>query len=170
MPQPTAVNADQNENTWVTNQRFSSLPVKDLLKIRMKDLGVRNTDLQIALGYPMPNVIAMMKTGSMKLPANKVLIAAQMLKVDPVFLLRKVIAENDPALWDAVAAILDQHLVTKSELALLRYVRYRLDGHNVDLTKTPEFMQAVDPVLDAIKNAESALAAAAISRNDDDRR
>jgi hypothetical protein len=73
-----------------------------------------------------------MKTGSMNLPASKVLITAKMLKVDPVFLLRKVISENDPALWDSISAVLDQHLVTKNELALLRYVRYHLDGHDVN--------------------------------------
>lgn len=167
MLQPTAVNGDKNHNTWGNDLRFTALPVKDVLKIRMKDLGLRNTDLQKALDYPMPNVISMMKTGSMNLPANKVLIAAKILKVDPVFLLRKVIAENDPALSDAIYSVLDQHLVTKNELALLRYFRYRLDGHDVNLTALPKFLQANDPVLEVIKATETAHATAAIERNDD---
>ena len=98
MKQVTAVNSDKNNSTWGEAPRYTALPVKDVLKIRMKALGLRNTDMQRALGYPMPNVISMMKTGSMKPPANKVLAIAEMLKVDPVFLLRKVIAENEPAL------------------------------------------------------------------------
>jgi hypothetical protein len=167
MLQPTAVNGDKSHNSWGSDPRFTALPVKDVLKIRIKDLGLRNADLQKALGYPMPNVISMMKTGSMNLPASKVLITAKMLKVDPVFLLRKVISENDPALWDSISAVLDQHLVTKNELALLRYVRYHLDGHDVNLAEAPGFLQAADPVLAVIKAAETALATAAIERNDD---
>lgn len=167
MPQPTAVNGDKNHNSWGSDPRFTALPVKDVLKIRIKDLGLRNADLQNALGYPMPNVISMMKTGSMNLPASKVLITAKMLKVDPVFLLRKVITENDPALWESISSVLDQHLVTKNELALLRYVRYHLDGHDVNLAAAPGFLQVADPVLAVIKAAETALAAAAIERNDD---
>lgn len=167
MKQMTSVNGDKNNSTWGEAPRYTALPVKDVLKIRMKDLGLRNTDMQRALGYPMPNVISMMKTGSMNLPASKVLITAKILKVDPVFLLRKVIAENDPALSDAIYSVLDQHLVTKNELALLRYVRYHLDGHDVNLAASPGFLQAADPVLAVIKAAETALATAAIERNDD---
>ena len=167
MKQMTSVNGDKNNSTWGEAPRYTALPVKDVLKIRMKDLCLRNTDMQRALGYPMPNVISMMKTGSMNLPASKVLITAKILKVDPVFLLRKVIAENDPALSDAIYSVLDQHLVTKNELALLRYFRYRLDGHDVNLTALPKFLQANDPVLEVIKAAETAHATAAIERNDD---
>ena len=167
MKQMTAVNGDKNNSTWGEAPRYTALPVKDVLKIRMKDLGLRNTDLQKALGYPMPNVISMMKTGSMNLPASKVLVAAQMLKVDPVFLLRKVVTENDPALWEAISSILDQHLVTKNEMALLRLVRYRLDGHDVNLAASREFLKAVEPVLEVIKNTETAHSAAAIQRHDD---
>ena len=108
-----------------------------------------------------------MKTGSMNLPANKVLIAAQTLKVDPVFLLRKVVSENDPALWEAISSVLDQHLVTKNEIAMLRFVRYRLDGHDVNLASSREFLKAVEPVLELIKQAETELAAAAIERHDE---
>ena len=166
MPQPTAVNGDKNHNSWGSDPRFTALPVKDVLKIRIKDLGLRNADLQNALGYPTPNVISMMKTGSMNLPASKVVITAKMLKVDPIFLLRKVITENDPALWESISSVLDQHLVTKNELALLRYVRYHLDGHDVNLAESPEFLQAADPVLAVIKAAETAFAIATIERND----
>ena len=167
MKQMTTVNGDENNSTWGEAPRYTALPVKDVLKIRMKDLGLRNTDMQRALGYPMPNVISMMKTGSMNLPANKVLIAAQTLKVDPVFLLRKVVTENDPALWEAISSVLDQHLVTKNEIAMLRLVRYRLDGHDVNLASSREFLEAVEPVLELIKQAETELAAAAIERHDE---
>ena len=92
--------------------RFTVLPVKDILKIRMHDLGIKNPDMQRALGYPRPNVIAMMRNGNMSLLPSKALVAAQLLELDPVFLLNKVIAENDPALWDAISVVMPEYLNT----------------------------------------------------------
>lgn len=147
--------------------RFSALPVKDILKIRMKDLGVRNGGLQKALGYPMPNVIAMMKSGTMRLPPGKTLVVAEMLQVDPIFLLGKVISESDPALWDVISALLGNQLVTANELALIRLVCDALDGHDVNLTETPGFVDAAVPALKLILARQNVLAEAAKSRTDD---
>jgi hypothetical protein len=104
---PSPLNIDDiTLNYRMRGPRFTALPVKDILKIRMDDLGIKNPDLQRALDYPKPNVIAMMRGGSMRLPASKALVAARLLELDPVFLLSKVIAENDPALWDAISAVM----------------------------------------------------------------
>ena len=149
------------------DHRYTSLPVKDVLKIRMKDLNIKNTDLQKALDYPMPNVIAMMKSGTMRLPTSKALIAAQLLQVDPVFLLSKVIAENDPALWDAISAVMGEQLITPNELALIKLVRRCLDGHDVNLAESPGFTQTLETELTAIAERENALAQAALNRTDD---
>jgi len=142
------------------------MPVKDVLKIRMKDLGIKNVDLQKALDYSMPNVIAMIKSGGMKLPAGKAVIAAKLLEVDPVFLLSKVIAESDPALWDAISEVMGEHLITANELDLLKLVRNGLDGHDVNLAESPEFLQAITPALNAIVERQNELARAALNRND----
>ena len=165
---------DNTENTGNTTpnfraheHRYSDLPVKDVLKIRMKDLDIQNIDMQHALGYAKPNVIAMMKTGSMSLPANKAIIAARLLQLDPVFLLRKIIAENYPGLWDEISSVMGEHLVTKNEQILLDAVRSGLNGHDVNLVATPEFGQTLAPALAAIAKREKALAQAAIARTDD---
>ena len=98
---PSPPNLDAiTRNFRMRDPRFTGLAVKDILRIRMDDLGIKNPDLQRALGYAKPNVIAMMRSGTMSLPPSKALVAAQLLELDPVFLLNKVIAENDPALWD----------------------------------------------------------------------
>lgn len=149
------------------DHRFTALPVKDILRIRMKDLGIKNVDLQKALDYPMPNVIAMMKSGGMKLPPGKAVIAAKLLEVDPVFLLSKVIAESDPALWDAISEVMGEYLITANELDLLKLVRDGLDGHDVNLTQSPEFADAAIPVIKVILERQNALARAALDRNDD---
>lgn len=163
----TQKNSSDTPNFRERNHRFSALPVKDVLKIRLKDLGLKNTDLQRAMGYPAPNVIAMMKTGSMRLPANKVLVVAKMLELDPTFLLSKVIAENDPELWDVISALVGSQLVTANELALIRLVRLGLDGFDVNLTEAPGFVNAAAPALKEILDRQKALAQAAKARVDD---
>ena len=40
------------ENFRQRDHRFSALPLKDILRIKMKDLGIKNVDLQKILGYP----------------------------------------------------------------------------------------------------------------------
>lgn len=156
-----------NLNSRLRDHRFTALPVKDILRIRMKDLGLKNRDLQLALDYPRPNVIAMMKTGSMSLPPGKAVIAAHLLKVDPVFLLSKVIAENDPTLWEAISAVLSDYLITENEMALINMARQSLDGHDVNLAGSPVFVQAVGHTLKATLERENALTQAALKRADE---
>lgn len=160
-------NSNDTQNFRARDHRFTALPVKDVLKIRMKDLSIKNTDLQKALDYPMPNVIAMMKSGSMRLPANKAVVTAKLLQVDAVFLLSKVIAENDPDLWDVISALLGNQLVTANEMALLKFVRQGLDGHDVNMAESPGFTDIAGPALKVILERQNALAQAAKNRNDE---
>jgi hypothetical protein len=146
---------------------LTALPVKDLLRIRLKDRGLKNTDLQKALGYTNPNVIAMMKTGTMRLPPGKATITAKLLDIDPVFLLGKVIAENDPELWESITGVMADRLVTANEVALLAMIRQKLNGHDVDLAQRQDFLAAVVPALEVITARETALAQAALERKDD---
>lgn len=147
--------------------RYTSLPVKDVLKIRMEDLEIRNVDLQKALGYPAPNVIAMMKSGSMRLPEGKAIEVADILKLDRTFLLGKVVAENNPDLWDAITTIMGDRLVSANELALVAYIRDSLDGHDVNLAESAAFTQGVAPILQAIVERQNELAQAALNRSGD---
>jgi hypothetical protein len=149
------------------NHRFSSLPVKDIVKIRMKDLGIKNGEMQAALDYPHRNVIAMVKSGTMRLPASKAVAAAKLLQVDPVFLLGKAIAEADPALWDTMSPLLGDRLVTANELKLLDHLRRELDGHDIDLTSSPSLIQGVQALLKPIVMQEKLLTQATLDRMDD---
>lgn len=160
-------NSSDTQNFRARDRRFTALPVKDVLKIRMKDLGIKNIHLQKAFEYPMPNVIAMMKSGSMRMPANKVVVAARLLQIDPVFLLSKVVSENDPDLWDVISALLGDHLVTANEISLLRFVRQGLDGHDVNLAESPGFTDVAGPALKVILERQNALAQAAKNRTDE---
>jgi hypothetical protein len=147
--------------------RYTSLPVKDVLRIRMTDLEIKNVDLQKALGYPAPNVIAMMKSGSMRLPESKTIEVADILKLDRTFLLGKVVSENNPELWDAITTIMGDRLVSANELALVGYVRAALDGHDVNLAESAVFTQAMAPILQGIVERQNELAKAAMNRSAD---
>jgi hypothetical protein len=108
----------------------------------------------------------MIKMGSMRLPEGKGIETADLLKVDRTFLLGKVISENNPELWDAITTIMGDRLVTANELALIKFVREGLDGHDTDLMGTYDIGKTVAPLLaDAFKR-ESALAQAALDRTD----
>jgi hypothetical protein len=145
-------------------QRYSSFPVKHLLTLRMQDLGIKNVDLQKFLGYPRPNVIAMIKSGAMKLPEAKVVEVADLLKVDRTFLLAKVIAENSPDLWAAISTVMADRLVTENEIELLGAIRAELGGHDVRLTKSDEVMRALVPALKKVFEREDASVAAELER------
>ena len=159
--------ATTTHESRVPDHRFTSLPVRDILKIRMKDLGLKNVNLQKILGYPAPNVISMMKGGTMRVPESKAIKIADALQLDRIFLLGKVMAENSPELWGAVSTVLGDRLVTTNELALINVIRAALDGHDVNLAQSPGFMQSLIPALKAIVERQKALATAALERLDE---
>ena len=125
------------------DHRMSKLPFKDVLTMQMDKLGIRNVDLASALGYPMPNVIAMIKKGSMRLPENKIADAARVLQLDPAFLMRKVVEENNPSLWDLIESTTGKSLVSENEMKLIDLVREALDGHDIDATKSAALTQSL---------------------------
>ena len=147
-------------------ERYSDLPLKDLIRIRLNDLGITNVEMQQALGYQRPNVISMIKMGSMRLPEGKGIETADLLKVDRTFLLGKVISENNPELWDAITTIMGDRLLTSNEMALVKFVRAGLNGHDADLMGSYGLGKVVGPVLDEVFKRESALALAALDRTD----
>ena len=149
------------------NDRLAGYAVKDILKVRMKDLGLKNSELQQVLGYPRPNVVAMMKSGSMRLPASKAVITARLLKIDPKFLLARVIAENDAELWMELSAVMNTALVTDHEMALICVVREAMAGYDLNLAECPEFKQVALPVIMKQAECAAALVSAALQRVDD---
>lgn len=144
--------------------RFTKMTVADLITIRMSDLDIKNTDLAAALDYPVANVISMMKSGSMRLPESKIVAAADKLQIDRAMLLRKVLNENNPRLWDVIDKILGPKLISANEIALLNLVRENLEGHDIDLTDKPEFVQVVSSTIKEIVTKEANVADASLVR------
>lgn len=135
--------------------RISKLPVKDVLRIKMDELGIKNIDLQKRLGFPTPNVISMMKSGTMRVPIQHAVSVAEYLEIDKLGFLRKVVEENDPLLWDAMQLATGSTLgLTRNESNLLSFIRTSMDGFDPDLTKNEVFMSGLKSLCESVLQSE----------------
>lgn len=143
---------------------MSSLPLNAYLTVKIAESGKSNTEIADALGYPRPNVVAMLKTGSMRLPLNKVSAMAKVLEIDKIFLLEKVMTESTPEMWEALKAIIGPNLISQAELKLVEFVRGELDGADVDVTASPEFTEGAKVVLKGLRERYLAETQATLER------
>lgn len=150
---------------WRERERLlSKLPVGEMIALRMDELGIKNPDLAAALDYPTANVIAMIKGGSMRLPETKIVAAADKLQIDRATFLRKVISENNLSMWNVIDKVLGPKIISANEHALLEFVRQQLDGHEVDLTQKPDFVQSLVAAIKPIVAREAATNLATMNR------
>ena len=142
--------------------REDVIPLHTFLHRRVQEVpDMTNVKVAQALGYEKPNVVAMMLTGSMKIPLNKVPALARVLELDPVGLLRRVILAYMPELWQTIQDVLGQdRLVTANESALLMLVRDHLGGEDVPLLEDTKFCSELTKQLLAAldRHARQALA------------
>ena len=149
--------------------RGASLPMPEYLTIRLAEAGLTNREFAEKIGYASPNVVAMLKNGSMKLPLNRVKAIAKAIGVDPLMVLQKQMEQSSPELWDALNDIIGTHVLSDKEAQLLTFVRKRLDGTDPDFAAYPALLQAMAPELDKIREREVATkeATLALLRADD---
>lgn len=84
------------------------------------------TQLQIAreAGFPIPNVITMMKQGKTKLPKARIGALAKSLGVDALFLYKLVMKEYEPETWSAIEEqVLTQPFITQNEFEIIEVIR-----------------------------------------------
>lgn len=99
------------------------------------------TQRQIAeeCGFENANVITMLKTGTTKIPLNRIGAIAKSLRVDPAHLLRLVMTEYMPDTWASVEEIMKGSMLTANELEVIRLFRSATannDPKPVSLTST----------------------------------
>jgi hypothetical protein len=129
------------------------MPVRELLTIHMERHGVKNIELAQKLGYSAPNVIAMLRAGTMKLPMNKIAVTAQALHIDPLYLANCVNAENGFHLEDLIDAISKRTAITLNEEKLIQALRAASGGADLDLDEYP---QARDQIVSIFVTAAKA--------------
>lgn len=125
------------------------MPLHTYLHRRVREMPeLTNVRIAQALGYDRPNVVAMMFTGSMKVPVNKVPALARVLELDPVALLRRVMLANSPEIWETIEQVVGKSsLATASEVALIDEVRDLLGSDDVPLHADGKFMAELTTLL-----------------------
>lgn len=146
-----------------TAPRARAIPFHEYLSLRMAESGKTNVEIAEALGYPRPNVVAMLKTGAMKLPLNKIGPMARILGVDPVALLERHLTETAPEVWDVLQSVLGNRLISDNQMALVEFVSKHLDGFDANVIGYKEFTDAITPPLKMIAKREKELASAALA-------
>lgn len=143
--------------------RPAPMPFHEWLAVQINQSGKTNVEIAEALSYPRPNVVAMLKTGAMKLPVNKVGAMSRVLGVDPVFMLERVLNDNAPEMWAALKEVLGNRLVTAHEMALIEFTRSRLGGFDANVTGYKELTDALEAPLAMIAKREGDLAKASVA-------
>lgn len=112
------------------------------LKKRILELKPRKTQLEIAseAGFNAVNMMAMIKSGSARLPLDRVPALAKALDVDAAYLFMLTLEQHDPTLARVVKDIFGTP-VTKNEVAWLEEVR-DASGHT-DPTLTTKARKAI---------------------------
>jgi transcriptional regulator with XRE-family HTH domain len=117
------------------------LNVAEFLTRRIAELDKTQRQISEEAGFDNPNIITMFKNGDTKVPINRVARLAKALEVDSAHLLRLVMRDYAPDLWEEVEDIMKSTILTPGELNLLRAIRevteYRGGAHVIfgrDLT------------------------------------
>ena len=112
----------------------SELPhtiLPDLISESQELLGKSDQQLSKELGFTQPNVITMIKAGSMKLPISKVQKLAVAIDFSESDLLRVVLRDQAPELLTVIDKIWAQSILTANERKLIESYRYLAKGHDV---------------------------------------
>jgi hypothetical protein len=98
--------------------------VAALITHRQAALGLTDAEVATALGYENERVTALLKSGSMKIPVNKVAALAKTLQLDGFELLRAALTESAPELWQAIQELTAPlGSLHPTEVNLLRHLR-----------------------------------------------
>ena len=136
-------------------QKKDSVPVHQYISLAASKTGKTNQELAEEVGFARGNVIAMIRSGSMKCPLNKVVKLAKAIDVDPADLLRRVLGPNDAALLDTFEEISGTRIVTANEYAFIEWIR-RVSGKlDIGWHNRPEFVAAAQPVIENLAKAAS---------------
>ncbi|WP_404926170.1 XRE family transcriptional regulator [Mesorhizobium sp. ORM16] len=106
------------------------------LEKRILELRPKKTQIAIAgeAGFVNPNMLAMIKAGTAKLPLDRVSSLATALECDPVMLFQLAIEQLGGATTELAVRQIFGTLVTENEVAWLEEVRRASDHTNPSLT------------------------------------
>jgi transcriptional regulator with XRE-family HTH domain len=121
----------------------NKMTVGELIAVHTELVGITNIDLAAKLGYKSPNVISMLKAGTMKLPVNKIAALASALRIDPLHLAKQVCNENGFQLDGVLDALTKRVAITHNEEKLILALRGASENFDLNLDDHPETMKAI---------------------------
>lgn len=107
------------------------------------------TEIAAEVGFPRPNMVAMIKTGVTKVPLARIAKLAKALDIDPVELFRMAMAEYMPDLLEVCDEIYGRDKLTTGETELLKRLRLHTKGKNFKVTGAVN--DAIDDLAKAMK-------------------
>ena len=118
-------------------------PVRQIIKDASQRLGIGSKDLALALGFKTISAVSMLKSGTMKLPMDKVQITAEVLQLDVIYLARCVDHEAGTNLMTILEKIAARSALTESEAWLISRLRETSGSQDVDIRRHPERLGAI---------------------------
>lgn len=143
------------KKTVVKHAKVKLIPVRELLSVQAERLGLKNHEIAERLGYPTPNVISMMKSGTMRLPVNKISLAAEVLKIDPMYLAMCVDAESGGGLAELLTSISKRTPITLNEEKLIQDLRGAADGMDLDFDSYQDERNQIITLFQTVAKKES---------------
>lgn len=108
----------------------NGVTVASLLTKYFEESGLTYDQFATEIGYQTPSMINMLLSGTVKLPINKVILAALALGRDPASLLRVVLDEYIPGTLEVIEECLGTPLLTPQEATLIE--AYRVTTRSCD--------------------------------------
>ncbi len=127
----------------VADKKMRTTPVKELIAVHQERIGYKNMELAQKLGYPSPNVISMLKAGTMRLPISKITQVAEVLHIDPLYLAMCVDVESNYELTPLLDTISKRTTITFNEETLIRKLREVSDGLDMNLNDHPQELATI---------------------------
>lgn len=108
--------------------------VAQFLNAQIGVCGVSQKEIATHLGYSKPNIITMFKQGLTKLPIEKVALMAEVLGVDPMRLLKLVLTEYTPGVWETIQEVVG-FAATENEREIIEVVRKATNDSDPKMTE-----------------------------------
>ncbi|WP_426034611.1 XRE family transcriptional regulator [Cypionkella sp. TWP1-2-1b2] len=120
----------------VTSRPYAGTRLAKFIETRVLELRPRKSQIEIATeaGYVNPNVLAMIKNGSTKLPLDRVPSVAKALECDPKLLFKLALEQSGGAMTAVAVEAIFGTVVTRNEVVWLEEIREASDHSDPNLT------------------------------------
>lgn len=88
----------------------SSVSVAEYVSHMVSKSNKSQREIALECGFESPNIIAMIKNGSTKVPLNRIGLLAKAIDADPAHLLRLAMSEYMPDTWGSIEAIMGEFM------------------------------------------------------------